>query len=110
MLKIDVESSEWPFLQDVTSAEGPSVLRNVKQLAIEIHTPRFTSENRAMSVEDYAQIIQHFTLLSNKLGFKNYYYRHDNNCCGTFTPLTDRAVTGSHLCCYEIYQINSAFI
>ncbi|ELU18025.1 hypothetical protein CAPTEDRAFT_222777 [Capitella teleta] len=103
-VKIDIESSEWPFLQDVISASGPSVLRNVKQMALEIHTPRWNIEKREMSQEDYAQIIHHFKEFSEKLGFRNFLYRANNGCCGRMTTLTPAKFAKRRLCCYETYQ------
>ncbi|ELU18117.1 hypothetical protein CAPTEDRAFT_191888 [Capitella teleta] len=109
-VKIDIESSEWPFLQDVISASGPSVLRNVKQMALEIHTPRWNREKREMSQEDYAQIIHHFKEFSQKLGFRNFLYRANNGCCGRMTTLTPAKIAKRKLCCYETYHVNSRFL
>ncbi|ELT98899.1 hypothetical protein CAPTEDRAFT_198524 [Capitella teleta] len=109
-VKLDIESSEWPFFEDVISASGPSVLRNVKQMALEIHTPRWNREKREMSQEDYAQIIHHFKEFSEKLGFRNFLYRADNNCCSRMMTLTPAKVAKKRLCCYETYHVNSRFL
>ncbi|ELT93845.1 hypothetical protein CAPTEDRAFT_221622 [Capitella teleta] len=108
-VKVDIESSEWPFLQDVISASGPSVLRNVKQMALEIHTPRWNREKRGMSQKDYAQIIHHFKEFRQKLGFRNFLYRTNNDCCGRMTTLTPAKIAKKRLCCYETYHVNSRF-
>ncbi|ELT90356.1 hypothetical protein CAPTEDRAFT_194070 [Capitella teleta] len=109
-VKIDIESAEWPFLQDVISASGPSVLRNVKQMALEIHTPRWNREKREMSQEDYAQIIHHFKVFTEKLGFRNFLHHTFNGCCGRMPTLTPIKVGKKRLCCYETYHVNSRFL
>ena len=107
-IKVDVESAEWSMLRDLTLGHHGDSLYNVKQLILEIHTPRFIWEHSGMSLSDYAQIYHSMVLLREKLGFKNYLYHDINNCCGNFALLT--FANEKRLCCYETFHINSRFL
>ena len=107
-LKIDVEGAEWPFLRDILS--DMDSLLNVKQLLIEIHTPRNLSERKQMSLTDFAQVYYSLQSLKYKLGFRNFLYHDRNNCCGRFTILTPKTIAGKVLCCYEIFYINGKYL
>ena len=84
-------------------------MNNVKQMILEIHTPRFNSENREMSLTDYAQVHYSLRSLKDKLDFSNILYLTGNDCCGRFTMFIPKGIADRRLCCYEIYYVNNRF-
>ena len=106
ILKIDAEGAEWPFLHDVMTS---GYIRNVRQLILEIHTPRWAAKGEQMSKTDYAEI---YDLISSlrELGFRNYRARFENNCCGYYAVLMPQKLLPDAyklpLCCYELFFVN----
>ena len=66
-----------------------------------------------MTVADYGQLHHDLTQLQEQLGFQLYMELHGNGCCGRFTTLTHPSVHKEkrprHLCCYELFYVNSNF-
>ena len=107
MIKVDVEGSEWPFLKQIVKS-NINVLKNVKQLILEIHTPAKTSQN--MTVAGYASIYNDIADLTKVLGFRLYQEHHGNNCCpagyGLLVPAS-MMDDGKDNCCYELFYLNA---
>lgn len=101
-LKIDVEGAEWPFLRDVIYAD-PAGLSFVKQLYIELHTPKFRGDK--MKAVDFAEIYDYVLRLRNELDFQLYKNVQHNNCCQRFSGLMPPDVPEK--CCHEIFFFNS---
>ena len=108
VLKVDIEGSEWPFLRDLLAKEATS---HIKQLIIEIHTPRTRSEGIESTVQDYAELHDYIEQLE-KLNLRIYHHNSVNNCCGGFQVLVNSAVRGMNgpICCYEIFLVNGDFL
>lgn len=102
-LKVDVEGAEWPFLRDIIYADSIS-LSNVRQLYIEIHTPRFRSD-RNMTAADFAEINDYVGRLRNEHEFQLYKNVRRNDCCGRFSNLMPPGVP--ERCCHEVFFVNS---
>jgi hypothetical protein len=100
VLKSDVEGAEWPLIRDLTSSEF-----SIRQLVIEIHTPRMHPER--MTKLDYIEIIRYVQRLKDK-GYILVKNVQRNYCCGRFAPLMPRGVTEK--CCYELFFVNSMFL
>ena len=99
-----MEGAEWPFMVDLIQS---GVFKQVKQLLVEPHTPRYTNGPK-MSLIDYAEIYDTFTNLENS-GFSRFLYHNINNCCGGFATLVEADIAGQDiaLCCYEQFFVNS---
>ena len=105
-LKVDVEGAEWPL---VTHLIKSGVLKQIKQMALELHTPRVNEEQQPMSVTDYAEIYHGLSTLQS-LGLKKFLYHANNGCCGRFAELTPATLIRKKLCCYETFYVNENFI
>jgi hypothetical protein len=105
-LKIDVEGGEWPFLRDVTYTD-PTGLSNVRQLYIELHTPKFRSDGN-MTSTDFAEVNEYVRRLRDDLDFFLYKNVQRNNCCGRFSDLMPPGVP--QRCCHELFFFNSNLI
>jgi len=101
-----VEAAEWPFLRDVT-VRDPDQLSDVRQLMIELHTPRFKSTS--MNDSDLVEAIDYTNRLLTTGGgrFVVYRNRQVNNCCGNFAPLMPPYV--AEKCCHEVFLLNTRF-
>ena len=102
-LKMDVEFSEWPALYDMIRS---GIIRDVRQLALEVHTPEMDIHTRpdhqcTWSTKDtYAFMLKVITELRN-MGFNLYYSR--TNYRTLFTSM----LTGlNRYCCYNIHMVN----
>lgn len=108
LLKVDVESAEWPFLRDV-AVNDPSQLSDVRQLLLELHTPRFRPT--PLTKSDLVEIIYYVERLlspSDGAGFIVHRNRQANGCCGRFSDLMPRGVPEK--CCHEVFLLNSRFV
>ena len=105
-LKADVEGAEWPLLVNLVQS---GVLKKVKQMALELHTPRRLSEHQPMSVTYYAEIYDGLSKLRD-LGFLKFLYHANNKCCGPFLVLTPVPINKETLCCYETFYVNGNYI
>jgi len=103
ILKIDVESAEWPFLRDVT-VRDPNQLSDVRQLLLEIHTPRFNPTR--LSAPDLLEMIHYVQQLLKR--FVLYGNRQANGCCGRFSPLMPPGV--HEKCCHELFLLNTRYL
>ena len=103
VVKIDIEGAEWPALKQILTTD---IMKYVKQLIFEIHTPVF--QGSTMTVEDYASIYNDLTELRDVWGFRLYKELHNNGCCGRFATLTpeNMIIHKRELCCYELYFVN----
>ena len=105
-LKVDAEGAELPLITHLIKSD---VRKQIKQEALELHTPRLNVERQSMTVTDCAEI--YFGLKElQRLGFKPFLYHANNGCCGKFTELTPASIAGRMLCCYETFYINTKFI
>lgn len=102
ILKVDVEGAEWPFLRDMIFVDSRS-LSNVRQLFMELHTPRFKST--AVTATDLEEITIYAEKLRENLGFQLYKNVQHNNCCGRFAPIMPPGVPEK--CCHEVFYFNS---
>jgi len=105
-LKIDVEGGEWPFLRDVIYTDRTS-LSNVRQLYIELHTPKFRSDGN-MTATDFAEINDYVRRLRDDLDFLLYKNVQRNNCCGGFSDLMPPGIP--ERCCHELFFFSSHLI
>ncbi len=106
VVKMDIEGYEYPSLREMLDS---GTFRQVKQMPLEIHTPRRSRNGRDMSSLDYAEIFQVLEDFE-KAGFRKFGHKADNDCCRSFFPLTGAAVSGNNtLCCYETFYINTNF-
>lgn len=107
ILKVDVEAAEWPFLRDVT-IKDPDQLSDVRQLFLELHTPRF--KPTPMNDTDVVEIVDYINRLLTIGGgrFVIHRNRQVNNCCGTFSPLMPPYV--EEKCCHELFLLNTRFV
>src|SRR6218665_45140 len=102
-LKVDVEGAEWPFLRDVIYSD-PYGLSNVRQLYIELHTPKFNSDKKNMTATDFAEINDYVRRLRDDLDFQLYKNVQNNYCCARFTSLMPPGVPEK--CCHEVFFFN----
>lgn len=102
VLKVDVEGAEWPFLRDMTFGDLQG-LSKVKQLLVELHTPRFRPE--AVTAVDFGEINVYAGRLRDLLGFRLFKNVQRNYCCGRFSDLMPEGVIEK--CCHEVFYFNS---
>src|SRR6218665_2163311 len=95
-LKIDIEGGEWPFLRDVVYSD-PTGLSNVRQLFIELHTPRLRACSD-MTAADFAEINDYMRRLRDDLDFYLYKNVQRNFCCGRFSNFMPPGVPEK--CCH----------
>jgi hypothetical protein len=111
VLKIDAEIAEWPFLRDMI-IHSPSPLSDVRQLIMEVHTPKYRSE--ALNASDLAEMNYYLQQLTRPfdshggLGFAVYSNRHELQCCGVFGGLLPSELTEN--CCYDLCLLNTRFL
>lgn len=104
-LKVDAEGAEWPCLVDWLNSGILS--RQVKQLAIEVHTPKFRVLGQTMTLDDHLRITWLFEELTRR-GFRKYFVGSGNDCCSRFS---DWALDEKFIhCCYELFYVNSKFL
>ena len=99
MLKVDVEAAEWPFLRNVIT-EDLNQLDSVRQLLLEIHTPRF--RRHQLSREDAAEMVFYARSLRDR-GFTVFRHRQHNGCCGRFARMMPPGVYET--CCQETFYV-----
>ena len=99
VLKVDVEGAEWPFLRNVV-AEDLDQLNSVRQLMMEIHSPRF--KPRQMSREDAAEMFFYVQSLKDR-GFTVFRHREHNGCCRKFAKMMPPGVHDN--CCQETFYV-----
>ena len=80
--------------------------KQIKQMAVELHTPRRKSGRKLMDILDYAEIFQLFKDWE-LAGFAKWELRTRNDCCGGFVLLTSAKIAGKRLCCYEAVYIDA---
>ncbi len=100
-LKVDVEGAEFAVLREMVDS---GIHRQVKQLAVELHTPRMRKRQEAMSAIDYGEIYDLLYDLEG-VGFVQYLHNATYDCCGKFTRLT-----GDTKCCVQLYFVNSKYM
>ena len=102
-MKIDIEYSEWKSFEAIFFEKS---LKNVKQLAFEIHTPEVVvnGANRPSKKEDFSHMYD-ILLKLEKEGFRRY-HSHANPM-GMYTSTR----TGlARTCCHEIFYIYLKFM
>jgi len=99
VLKVDVEAGEWPFLRSAVY-DDLHQLDNVRQLVLEIHTPRF--KHQRLSKEDAVEMILYVKALA-ALGFTVFQSTQRNVCCRRFAAMMPPGVPEK--CCQEIYYV-----
>ena len=98
MWKFDIESSEFEVLQQVIRT---GILRQVKQLAFELHMPFFRNVGAGLYMTTYEALLE-----LERQGFRKF-RSHQNPSGPFFNPRSGR---GSKGCCFEIYYINLRFL
>ena len=109
VLKVDVEGAEWPCFVDWLKT---GILKNVKQIAIEVHTPKLRAAYEIMSIEDYLRTAWILEELQRQ-GFRKYLVDYSGGCCKRFSNWTRccgrfsnwSRISGHIICCYEIFFI-----
>jgi len=104
VLKVDAESAEWPFLRNVLN-EDSDQLDTIRQLLLEIHTPRFKPQQ--MTKQDAIEMVFYAKKLK-AYGFSVFCRRERNFCCKRFSPMMPQGVTEK--CCQEIFYVNRRFL
>ena len=90
-LKFDIESSEWKAIPNMVNT---GVLRNVKQIGFEIHTPGHSS----------TEVYDLIELLVQK-GFRKWHFHFNPACSFTIMKLGLKSSK-----CIELYFINTHFL
>ncbi len=103
VLKFDTEGAEWPCLVEWLAS---GVLSQVKQLAIEVHTPKLRELGQTMTLEDHLRVTWILEELTRQ-GFRKYFV-DNNNCCARFSDWSLSEI-GIH-CCYELFYINTKYM
>jgi len=103
VLKVDVETAEWPFLRNIVN-EDQDQLDTVRQILLEVHSPR--SRRQRVSKEDIIEMVSYAKGLKD-LGFKVYLNRQFHNGCNHFAGYMPRGIR--ERCCQETYYVNSAY-
>jgi len=104
VLKIDAESAEWPFLRNILN-EDSDQLDTIRQLLLEIHTPRFKPHR--MTKEDEIEMMFYAKKLKT-VGFTVFYHSQQYVCCGRFSPMMPPGITEK--CCKECSYVNQRFL
>ena len=101
IVKLDIEHNEWDCFHTMLK-EG--VLRHVKQLIFEMHTPEVYSVRRPSTKEDFIRMAAILRGLEEQ-GFRRYHFHY--NPFGMYTSIR----TGkSRTCCYELYYVNVNYL
>ena len=103
MVKLDIEIAEWPFLRDTVLRDNGKHLSMVRQLLIELHTPRYARQ-MALGAADLAEMIFYVRRLQ-QLGFALYGSVQSNNCCLKFATMMPPGV--GERCCIEAFFLNT---
>ena len=104
VLKLNVDTAEWPFLRNVL-VEDVDQLDSVKQLLLEIHSPR--PHPYQLNNDDLAEMIFYAKKLQSR-GFAVFNYRQSNDCCKQFAAMMPSGVREK--CCQQTSYINQRFI
>ena len=95
-----MDIAEWPFLRNIVH-EDAGQLDTVRQMAMEIHAPRFkrqrTTKEDAMEMVYYASALlaQGFTVFRSSTEFF---------CCSMMAGMMPRGVT--EMCCIETFFLH----
>ena len=103
MLKLDISTGEWPFFRNVLF-EDRHQLDTVRQLAMEIHSPRFPP--RRLTKEDHVEIVLYAKALTAR-GFTVYHNRQNLNGCIFYSPFMPSRIREK--CLQETYYVNVAY-
>jgi len=103
VLKVDVESAEWPFLRNVVDNESDQ-LDDVRQLLLEMHSPRFRPHQ--LSKQDVIEMAHYAKKLLTR-GFAVFRQRQHNGCCGPFSAMMPPGVP--ERCCQESFYVNHQY-
>jgi len=104
VLKVDAESAEWPFLRNILN-EDSDQLDTIRQLLLELHTPRFKPHQ--MTKVDEIEMMFYAKKLKT-VGFAVFCHREKNVCCRRFSPMMPPGVTEK--CCQESFYVNQRFL
>jgi len=104
VLKLDIEAAEWPFLRDAVLRDEGHQLSTVRQLLLELHSPRYVHKDAALSAADLAEMILYIQRL-NQLGFALFRSVTSNNCCARFKAMMPHDVP--ERCCVESLFLNT---
>jgi len=99
VLKVDVDIAEWPFLRNVVT-EDRDQLNTVRQLAVEIHTPR--RKPRRLTKEDVIEMIFYAKAMKT-FNFTVFSHRQRNNCCRHHSAMMPPGVHEN--CCQETMYV-----
>ena len=105
VVKLDAEGAEWPCLVDWLTS---GVLDRVKQLVLEVHTPKLRKFGQTMALEDYQRIVKIFEMLKEQ-GFQKYLFHSKNECCRGYADWGLTISNGLH-CCYELFYLNLRYL
>ena len=118
MLKMDPEGAEWSAMRHIIDT---GVYKQIKQVAMEIHTPRkktsnetYTAPKEEMTVLDFGEVYQ--TLQDfHRVGFRQYYHNLERShlgCRRFFANFTAQWLYNHELpiCQYEVMYVNSNFL
>jgi len=104
VLKVDVDTAEWPFFRNLVETE-PNQCNYIMQMILEIHTP--WRKPRKLNNADLTEMIYYHDRLS-QLGFNVVRCKHIWQCCTRLSGLMPKAV--KEKCCYETYYLNRRFM
>lgn len=100
VLKVDVDIAEWPFLRNMVN-EDVNQLDTVRQMAMEIHTPRVTPQR--LSNEDSMEMVYYASALLAR-GLTVFRSSLVHTCCGYHVPMTPPGVRPR--CCLETFYLH----
>jgi len=102
VMKVDTEQAEWPFFRNTLTEDGDQ-LDSVRQLLLEIHSPRLwpqrVTKEDAVEMAFYAQELQ-------ARGFKVFSNRQRHRCGLRYSPMMPPGIREKR--CQETSYVNSA--
>jgi len=102
VLKVDVEGAEWPFLRNVLT-EDKDELNSVRQLLLEMHTPRY--KHHHLTMEDSVEMVFYAKKLKSH-NFTLFHHRQSNYCCRRFSRMMPFGFGIPETCCQESFFVN----
>jgi len=100
VLKVDVDIGEWPFLRNVLF-EDVNQLDTVRQMVMEIHTPRLRRER--LTKEDAMEMVYYASALLAR-GFTVFRSDLQYSCCAMMSGMMPHGVREK--CCVETFYIH----
>jgi len=102
-VKMDVEFSEWPALYDLVTS---GLIKNIRQMALEIHTPEMDIHDRPHHVCTWSTLDTVAFMMRTLIELKNAGFHIFHTRTNHRTRFSSALTHVERYCCYDIHLVN----